>query len=84
MRTLERAARRLAGIVVLVACCAYDRTLAAVLLIAAFLIVLAVMWANALADVKAEELYEQHLADTKYRVWWNSAVILGKGYDDEQ
>lgn len=82
MRALERAAYRLAGVVLVLMCCAYSHTLAAVLLITAALVALAVMWANALAEVKAEEMYEQKLADTEYRVWWNSAVVLGKGYED--
>ena len=80
MRTLQK----IAVIVGVVACCAFSANVAAVILLVCAIGFIATLWAEALADVKAEEKFEEWLDSTEYRVFWNSAVVLGKGYDDER
>lgn len=80
MRTLQK----IAVIIGVVVCCAYSANIAAVILLVSSIGIIATLWADALAEVKAEQKFEEWLDDTEYRVWWNSAVVLGKGYEDER
>lgn len=77
-----RLLQKLAGIAGVIVCCIYGQTLAAVLFVIAVIGILAVLWVDIVSDVKAEEKFEHMVERTEYRVWWNSAVVLGKGYDD--
>lgn len=79
MKTL----RKIAVIVGVVAVCAYSRNVAAVILLVTALCIMAVLYAEALSEVKAEQKFEEWRESTEYRVWWNSAVVLGKGYDND-
>ena len=78
MRTLQK----IVGIIGVAACCVYGQTLAAVLLIVAFIGILAVLWVDVVSDVKAEEKFEQMVESTEYRVFWDSAIVCGKGYHE--
>ena len=80
MRTLQK----IIVIVGVAVCCAYSRNLAAVILLITAICIMAVLYAEALAEVKAEERFEEWKANAEYHVWWPSAVVLGKGYEDER
>ena len=80
MRTVQK----IALIISVALCCGYAQNIAAVLLTVAAIGILAVIWSEAVAEVKAEERFEEWRNSVEYRVWWNSAVVLGKGYDDEK
>ena len=84
-----------AELVGLAACAAFNQTLAAVVLLAAFFAALAVMWLQLMREIDreeieeraeqlAEEWYEDALAHTTFRVDQRRYIALGKGYDDAE
>lgn len=72
-------------------CCAYNHTLAAVILLVSFVCICAVLWVKLIADVladeadedadrRAEERYQELIDSTEYHVEYRQFVGLGKGY----
>ena len=78
-----RLLQKLAAVVGVIVCCIYGQALAAVLFVLAVIGILAVLWVDIVSDVKAEEKFEHMVERTEYRVWWNSVVVLGKGYSND-
>lgn len=78
-----RTPQKIALIVGVIVCCAFSANIAAVILLVSAIGIIATLWAEALADVKAEEKFEEWRNSAEYRVWWNSAVVLGKGYNHD-
>ncbi len=74
--------------------CAYNDILAGVILLTAFIGIVAVLWvrfiadviadeANDLAEEIAEERYQAYIDSIEYRVTIPQLIALGKGYNDE-
>lgn len=74
--------------------CAYNDTLAGVILLTAFIGIVAVLWVRFIADVladearedaerMAEERFEAYIGSIEYRVTIPKLIALGKGYNDE-
>lgn len=72
----------------------HSTVMAGVLLIVSAICVLAVLYIRLMRDVYREEAdeeadrmaelrYQEMLDHTEYRVWWQSYVGLGKGYDHD-
>ncbi len=71
--------------------CAYNDILAGVILLTAFIGIVAVLWVRFLADViadeaderaeeMAEQRYQEMIENTEYHVEYRQFVGLGKGY----
>lgn len=82
-----------AELVGLTVCAAFNQTLAAVILLAAFFAALAIMWLQMMREIDREEIeeraeqlaekrYEEALANTTFRISQQRYIALGKGYDD--
>lgn len=66
-------------------CCQYAHTLAAVILLFAFIGIVAVLWVRFLAEVLAEEMaekrYQEMIDNAEVHVTVKQSIVCGKGYD---